>query len=669
MKNIGIYCMVLLFANGCQYQNQQSTEPIPTTEAHFNVLDYKGEPENTRDLSVFSFADLGAWHSYALPENKTMAGKFVGPYTMGEEWGNWTGTHFAALDLVVAGHSVLENNSIQQFNQQSSPGKLKQTFSTESLSVQMDLIFVSDRTAVQRTTIKNEGVAPIPFSGSYEGQRFKDTLFAYSQENPIVWENKKTGLFHVTMPVEQPFDLNKIENGYVYNFKETTLPSGETLELYFVNSVCFSLKEAQVEIKKWNTKGALQQAFVNNTDRWDAMLQSVRIKPEYNQKKWAELVKIKSIQTLLGNWKSATGGLPHDGLFPSYAYRGFYGFWSWDSWKHAVALLKFNPDLAKEQIRAMYAFQNHQGMIADCVYRDSIQENNNWRDTKPPLSGWAINKVFQQTKDTAFVRDLLPALEKYHLWWYKERDNDQNGLCEYGSTDGTRVAAAWESGMDNAVRFDAPVMVQNSAKAWSLTQESVDLNAYLYYEKLQLAALFLATGQQKKSNEYTAGAGVLKNLINSTFYNEATGFYHDVELSTKKHVAVYGPEGWIPLWAGIASSEQAESIKNIVMDTSKFNTFVPLPTFDASHQDFNPRNGYWRGPVWLDQAYFAIEGLKQYGFQKEATELTKKIITNAEGMAVKGQPLYENYHPISGEGLNAPHFSWTAAHLLMMISE
>ena len=55
-----------------------------------------------------------------------------------------------------------------------------------------------------------------------------------------------------------------------------------------------------------------------------------------------------------------------------------------------------------------------------------------------------------------------------HQWWYAERDHDHNGICEYGSTDGTLIAAAWESGMDNGVRFDDTRMLKNEMeKAWS----------------------------------------------------------------------------------------------------------------------------------------------------------------------------------------------------------
>ena len=60
-----------------------------------------------------------------------------------------------------------------------------------------------------------------------------------------------------------------------------------------------------------------------------------------------------------------------------------------------------------------------------------------------------------------------------------------------GSTDGTLIAAKWESGMDNAIRFGNAEILQTSETAYSLNQESVDLNAYLYAEKLYLAKLYL----------------------------------------------------------------------------------------------------------------------------------------------------------------------------------
>ena len=150
---------------------------------------------------------------------------------------------------------------------------------------------------------------------------------------------------------------------------------------------------------------------------------------------------------------------------------------------------------------------------------------------------------------------------------------------------------------------------------------------------------------------------------------QSTGFFYDREIATGRLLTVQqGPEGWIPLYTGIATKEQAKRVADILMDSTKFATKVPFPTLVADHIKFNPLKGYWRGPVWLDQAYFGIKALEQYGYKKEADLLSQKLLQNAEGL-LDDAPIRENYHPISGKGLNANHFSWSAAHYLMLLSD
>ena len=93
---------------------------------------------------------------------------------------------------------------------------------------------------------------------------------------------------------------------------------------------------------------------------------------------------MKSVQTLVGNWRGAAGDLVYDGMYPSFVVRDFNGVWSWDTWKQAAASAMFDPALARTQIRGMFEFQNDGGMIADVVYVKAAE--NNWRDTKPPLA-------------------------------------------------------------------------------------------------------------------------------------------------------------------------------------------------------------------------------------------------------------------------------------------
>ena len=76
--------------------------------------------------------------------------------------------------------------------------------------------------------------------------------------------------------------------------------------------------------------------------------------------------------------------------------------------------------------------------------------------------------MYKQSGDVDFVKEMYPKILKQHNWWYAFRDYDKDGVCEYGSKDGTLKAAKWESGMDNAVRFDKSELVRNSNGAFSL---------------------------------------------------------------------------------------------------------------------------------------------------------------------------------------------------------
>jgi putative isomerase len=377
------------------------------------------------------------------------------------------------------------------------------------------------------------------------------------------------------------------------------------------------------------------------------------------------LLAEKCIFTLLNNRQGAEGGLKHEGIYPSYT--GFRGFWAWDTWKQAYALAGIAPELAKNSIRAMFDYQDTCGMVADCIFIDKTE--NNRRDTKPPLAAWAELEVAKKTHDAEFARELFPKLLKYHRWWYSHRDHDHNGLCEYGSTDGTIQAARWESGLDNAVRFDSARMVQNNSHAWSMTQESVDLNSYLFMEKKCLVILARIAGDDSLARQFQLESSNLARLIRTMMWDEQEGYFFDIDLFTKKPIRVMEPNGWIPLWAEIVTKDQAIKIRNHIMNPEEFNTFVPFPTVAANNPLFNPEKGYWRGPVWLDQAYFAINGLRNYNYRQEAETLMGKVLKNCEGLMDPKKPIRENYHPLTGKGLNAEYFSWSAAHILMMIRE
>jgi putative isomerase len=406
---------------------------------------------------------------------------------------------------------------------------------------------------------------------------------------------------------------------------------------------------------------------------------------------------VKSLETLVTNWRGAAGRIEHDGITPSLSYKWFTGgVWSWDTWKQAVGTARFEPSLAQEQIRSMFDHQiradsaerpQDAGMIPDAIfYNDIKQGGGNWneRNSKPPLAAWAVWEVFAGSGDIRFLRELYPKLAAYQAWWYRNRDHDGNGLAEYGATvdplnatpEDQRLAAAWESGMDNAPRFDKALgtaVVPNKGAdgrvvGYSVNQESVDLNAYLAADQGYLAKIAAVLGKPAEAGRWAGKSRATHAAVRENMYDAGSGWFYDKALGSKELLTARGRgiEGAIPLWSGSASRSQADAVRRKLNDPAEFATKVPFPTVSKSSPYFQSTK-YWRGPVWLDQAYFALGGLRRYGYGREADTRTGQLVAGAAGLRGNG-PIMENYDPLTGNPLNSPNFSWSAALLLPMLS-
>lgn len=586
--------------------------------------------------------------------------------------GVWIAPVLSKLEILVGEQQeVVDWQTAKAISSHAFPGRLEQVFELPvlGLRLQVDLIFASARTAVSRLQVKRIRSGENNLRVKWRGDSFLADVSFVDHKNDIQINFGKNDHLGIISSGTPNATYQSTQNQYQLSLPIDPLEEGQTWTTYLYHHFYFFQKEQKAEAQKLKELQAHpEQLFIENHDSWTTSIEDILDRPApLLEDSSHQKVAIKCLQTLTNNWRSPAGFLLHQGLFPSYNYEWFNGFWSWDSWKHAVALVAFNEDLAQDQIRAMYDFQDSTGMIADCVYRDTIIENHNWRDTKPPLSAWAVWSVFEKTEDLTFLKELYPKIEKYHRWWYQYRDHDQNGLCEYGSTDGTVIAAKWESGMDNAVRFDKAKIGKNKTGAWSLNQESVDLNAYLFAEKNYLAKICAALNREAQAAAYQQEAKILQNQIQTHFYDAESGWFYDYHLDEKRLIKTQGPEGWIPLWAEAASPEQAARVRQTMLDSSKFATFIPFPTIAADHSDSKPQNGYWRGPVWLDQASFAIHALRNYGYQSDADRMTLQLLNNLEGLKNSNQPIWENYHPHTGEGMESPHFSWSASSLLTLL--
>jgi len=674
-----IQVLFLVFCLGCKQDISKKSTATTNKDDRVNhllksknILNYVGTPKSIKDKNMLMFSDQGAWFAYSLPDSTKTYGGFSGPFLMTQENGVWLGDVFSKWLLTTGAHSELVMNWKKDLVYQNSySSHLEQVFENEKLKVKQDLVFQSGHTALQRTMITNISGKKISLNLGIQGGVL-DIGVKISKESSGVKliSTKSQAIGYVQVLNEKPkIDIVDKDSFYAMHLGVFTLKPNESKEFVITQTFIFpeySWEKEQQTMKNNDFDVVLSDRKKEKENQLASLIE--KRNTGFKDDKYAEVLA-KAHLTLQNNWRIPAGEIKYEGLFPSYHYKWFNGFWSWDSWKHAVGLSLYDMDLAKNQIRLMFEFQNEDGFVADCVYRDTTIEAHNYRDTKPPLSTWAVTKIFEKEADLSFVKEMYPKLKKYHYWWYAKRDHDKDGLCEYGSTDGSLVAAKWESGMDNAIRFDESKILENSEGAYSLDQESVDLNAYLYAEKLYLIALAKELEKKEDLEAYLVEAEILKTKIQQQFYDPEDGWFYDTNLKGDTFIKGQGSEGWTALWSKAATKMQAETVKNKMMDPNKFYTKVPFQTMSADHPKFDPLKGYWRGPNWLDQAYFGVKSLRNYGFNAEADKATIQILAGAEGILGKGKAIRENYHPITGEGLHAQNFSWSAAHIIMLLTE
>lgn len=666
-------------------------------ESYADLLDLHGvptaaQPADNSEINVF--ADRGAWHAYALPPDGAADGGFTGPMYIAQEYPWWLSKAFTRIRLGENGRSI----PLTGGKSTSLPGLLRQTYDLGGLRLTLELRYASNRTALVRAYLENTGSAKRTLDVGWAGELLRPADepmksapsltatgggvvvdFAKVRET---WDYLTDGTERFEVTHDTP--VRTTVSGDAYETKMTrplTVAPHARQTLNWTESFTFTSAERAREGAV--IKDALahpDRVFASDAARWNGYVGAVtRGLPAGERRQLA----VKSVETMVTNWRSAAGALKHDGMTPPITYKWFTGgFWAWDTWKQAVGTARFDPALAESQIRSMFDYQRTDGMIPDCVfYNDPAHGGGNWneRNSKPPLAAWAVLEVYRATGDRAFLREMYPKLAAYHAWWYRDRDHDHNGLAEYGATvdpandtpEDIRQAAAWESGMDNAPRFDAalgtkPVENRDSSGGlvgYSLNQESVDLNAYLVAEKGDLATIASLLGRPADAARYRHDAARVTGLIRQRMYDPATRFFYDAALGGGPLVARgRGIEGAIPLWAGVATRDQAAAVRSRLLDPAEFGTRMPLPSVAKSSPYFSPTE-YWRGLVWLDQAYFAINGLERYGYSADARAIADRLRGNAAGL-LGTAPIRENYDPLTGEGFNSSGFSWSAALLL-----
>ena len=120
---------------------------------------------------------------------------------------------------------------------------------------------------------------------------------------------------------------------------------------------------------------------------------------------------------------------PLNGICPSqYTFRGM---WNWDSAFHAIGVVRWNPEMARDQIRIFLEAQLPSGALPDVIREDGRIVDN---FGKPPVMPWATAIIDQRDQNDDFLKFAYERFISYESFWRRERGGEANGLlplCHY----------------------------------------------------------------------------------------------------------------------------------------------------------------------------------------------------------------------------------------------
>jgi alpha,alpha-trehalase len=229
------------------------------------------------------------------------------------------------------------------------------------------------------------------------------------------------------------------------------------------------------------------------------------------------------------------------------------------------------------------------------------------------------------------------------------------------------LRSAAESGWDFSSRwFSDPNDIRTIHTADIIP---VDLNVLLYQLEKTIADAYRAFKQPLGSRKFDQLAKRRARTINDISWDETAGFYMDYNFHHAHTTGRMTLAGVFPLYAGIASDQQAASVAAII----KSEFLKPgglVTTLSDNAQQWDAPNG------WAPLQYIAIQALRNYGYDDLAADIKQRWIATNQSVFASDHKLVEKYNVMGGSGLGGggeyalqDGFGWTNGVLAALMSE
>jgi len=215
-----------------------------------------------------------------------------------------------------------------------------------------------------------------------------------------------------------------------------------------------------------------------------------------------------------------------------------------------------------------------------------------------------------------------------------------------------------ESGFDISFRF-GPFGADTHHYA------AVCLNSLLYKTETDLAEMSEILGRKTDAESWRKKADVRRVAMNQYLWDEAKGEFFDYDFTKKARSSYQYITTFYPLWAGLATKEQAKAVLANLRNFEQPGGAVMSPYNTGAQWDFPY--------AWAPTQMILVEGLRRYGFAEEAERIAYKFAAAIAENYAKDGYIVEKYNAVTrstdsavttGYNINVIGFGWTNAAYL-----
>jgi glycogen debranching enzyme len=281
-----------------------------------------------------------------------------------------------------------------------------------------------------------------------------------------------------------------------------------------------------------------------------------------------------------------------------------------------------------------------------------------------PLYLILLHSAWMATGSDELLDRHFETAERCLHWIDHFGDRDGDGFQEYATRSPVGYEnQGWKDAGDALVNVDGSLVEGPKALC--------ELQGYVYDARMRMAQICDYLGKAAQAEELRRKAQDLMRRFDEAFWDEETGYYAFALDGAKRKVMSVASNPGHCLWSGIVPRDRAARVVARLMQPDMRSGWG-IRTLSSHHPAFNPFS-YQNGSVWPHDNGFIVLGFRRYGFDREASQVTREI-TGAGGYFVRHQmpELYggiqrtDSNFPVQYLGANVPQ-AWAAGSIFTFI--